>query len=63
LIIQIKIYKHFHVYKIQGYTPYNLDYKKWTKVRIYYCRACDGPETKYILLKYDYHNKYNKTNI
>jgi hypothetical protein len=37
--------------------------KKWTKARIYSCRARDGPETKYILLKHEYHNKYSNTNI
>jgi len=40
-----------------------LDNKKWTKTRIYSCRAYDGHETKYILLKYEYHNKYTNINI
>ena len=30
---------------------------------IYSYRACDDPETKYILLQGEYHNKYNNMNI
>ena len=30
---------------------------------IYSCSTRDGPETKYILLKHEYHNKYSNTNI
>jgi len=37
--------------------------KKWTKTKIYSCRACNGPEIKYILLKHEYHNKHSNTNI
>jgi hypothetical protein len=37
--------------------------KRRIKANIYSCRTYDGPETKYILLKYEYHNKYSNTNF
>jgi len=37
--------------------------KRWIKAKIYSCLAYDGPETKYILLKHEYRNKYTNTNI
>jgi len=57
MIINVLIFQNTRIYFLE------LDNKKWTKVRIYSCRACDGLETKYILLKYEYHNKYSNTKI
>jgi len=62
LIVQIKLYKCFIITKYKDILP-RLHNKKWTKARIYSCRACDGPETKYILLKHEYHNKHSNRNI
>jgi hypothetical protein len=55
--INVLIFQNIRIYSLE------LDNKRWTKARIYSCRACDGPETKYILLKHEYHNKYSNTNI
>jgi len=55
--INVLIFQNIRIYSLE------LHNKKSTKARIYSCRARDGPETKYILLKHEYHNKYSNTNI
>jgi hypothetical protein len=61
LIIPIKLYKRFYVY--QNTRVYSLEPRLQEGNRVYFYRACDDPETKYILLKGEYYNKYNNTNI
>jgi hypothetical protein len=53
----------FRVKFIYSSLNLELDNKKWAKARINSCRASDDSETKYILLRHEYHNKHSNINI